>query len=322
MKLRLKPSIPVRLEQANAGGWRATLIYDGGRKELVLDLDESGRDVIRALLNEGMPATDERLEALKDRRMLIGAEALTLIERRPMIQRQSLLLCDLAGDVVELEAALDRIESASIAIVGLGGIGSNMLDALLRMGFLNFSIIDMDRVAASNLNRQRIYTCDDVGELKVHAAATYARRVNERARVKAICTSVAGMAEGVLNDAIVINCADRPSIQQTSEELVAANPDMKALVLGGGYFCETSFAGPVLLRDEWGLIARIGEEPEDRGVHQSAVGGNTFSSAVLPASIAAWEVLRLVTGLGTLNLHRRMMIFDWRDFGIRFVELK
>lgn len=49
---------------------------------------------------------------------------------------------------------LETISRVNIGIAGCGGLGSNCAHALVRLGFLNFTLVDFDRVEPSNLNRQ------------------------------------------------------------------------------------------------------------------------------------------------------------------------
>ena len=62
------------------------------------------------------------------------------------------------------------IQDKVIAIFGLGGVGGTTLEALARTGFKHFILVDFDKVDASNLNRQILYTAKDVGRDKVNAA--------------------------------------------------------------------------------------------------------------------------------------------------------
>ncbi|MBF0121985.1 MAG: sulfur carrier protein ThiS adenylyltransferase ThiF [Candidatus Omnitrophica bacterium] len=63
---------------------------------------------------------------------------------------------------------LTTIQSQHIGIAGAGGLGSNIAVALVRTGFRHLTILDKDKVDASNLNRQD-YTLTDIGKPKVKA---------------------------------------------------------------------------------------------------------------------------------------------------------
>ncbi len=67
---------------------------------------------------------------------------------------------------------LDLLARTRVGIAGAGGLGSNAAFALARSGVRRFTLVDLDRVEASNLNRQA-YFPDDVGLPKVRALARH-----------------------------------------------------------------------------------------------------------------------------------------------------
>lgn len=70
------------------------------------------------------------------------------------------------------------LQSKTIMIIGLGGVGGSAFISLLRSGFKNFIIIDFDVVDETNLNRQLLFNVKDIGLNKVDCAANYAFSVN------------------------------------------------------------------------------------------------------------------------------------------------
>ena len=67
---------------------------------------------------------------------------------------------------------LERIQKTRIMVIGLGGVGGTALSALYRSGFRHFVLVDNDKVDPSNLNRQIMYTNNDVGKLKTDVCKT------------------------------------------------------------------------------------------------------------------------------------------------------
>ena len=61
---------------------------------------------------------------------------------------------------------ISKIKNVNILILGLGAIGANVLNSLVRSGFRNFVLVDFDVVTISNLNRQNLYDSDDIGYKK------------------------------------------------------------------------------------------------------------------------------------------------------------
>src|SRR6266704_1421423 len=83
-----------------------------------------------------------------------------------------------------------RVESFSVAIVGLGGTGSIVAQELAHLGVRKFLLIDPDVLELSNLNRVVSATPSDVGHSKVSVAESAIVRVNPRARVETIQDTV------------------------------------------------------------------------------------------------------------------------------------
>jgi tRNA A37 threonylcarbamoyladenosine dehydratase len=67
------------------------------------------------------------------------------------------------------EAAMDRLAQVRVMIFGVGGVGGWCAEALVRTGLKRLTIVDFDRVAASNCNRQAMALSSTLGELKVDA---------------------------------------------------------------------------------------------------------------------------------------------------------
>ncbi|RCX29847.1 tRNA threonylcarbamoyladenosine dehydratase [Thioalbus denitrificans] len=71
-----------------------------------------------------------------------------------------------------------RLRSARVLLAGLGGVGSYCVEALARAGVGNLTLVDHDRVAASNLNRQLPALGSTVGEKKVEVLGARVRDIN------------------------------------------------------------------------------------------------------------------------------------------------
>ena len=63
-----------------------------------------------------------------------------------------------------------KLLCATVAIVGMGGLGCPAVQSLTAAGIGKLKIIDGDKVELSNLHRQPLFGHEDVGQLKVHAA--------------------------------------------------------------------------------------------------------------------------------------------------------
>lgn len=65
------------------------------------------------------------------------------------------------------ESKLEKIKQTHIAVFGCGGVGSFVVEGLIRTGVKEITLIDFDRIDYSNLNRQLMTNINNVGELKV-----------------------------------------------------------------------------------------------------------------------------------------------------------
>ena len=78
---------------------------------------------------------------------------------------------------------LERAQNSTVMVLGVGGVGSNCIEALARGGVGTLIIVDGDAVAASNINRQAIAFTDTVGRRKVDVMREMIHRINPDARV-------------------------------------------------------------------------------------------------------------------------------------------
>ena len=80
---------------------------------------------------------------------------------------------------------IDKLETAHVAVFGLGGVGGHVCEALARCGIGEFTLFDNDTVAESNLNRQIIATVDTIGMAKCEAMKNRILSINPNAKVNA-----------------------------------------------------------------------------------------------------------------------------------------
>jgi len=121
------------------------------------------------------------------------------------------------------ERAHAGIARLRLGIVGLGSVGALVAEALARMGVQRFVLIDFDAVEAHNLDRLVTASEDDIGRLKVDAAADRIRSVATAATVdvRPIPFSVVeetGYRAAVDCD-VLFSCVDRPRARYVLDHL-------------------------------------------------------------------------------------------------------
>lgn len=76
-----------------------------------------------------------------------------------------------------------KLVNASVAVIGLGGVGGYVCEMLARMGVGRLFLVDCDTVSESNLNRQIIALTDTVGRKKTDVMAERVKRINPECEV-------------------------------------------------------------------------------------------------------------------------------------------
>lgn len=82
--------------------------------------------------------------------------------------------------------ALPRLAAAHVCVVGVGGVGSWVVEALARSGIGALTLIDLDDVCVTNTNRQSPALADTIGQPKVAVLAEHTRRVNPECQVTTV----------------------------------------------------------------------------------------------------------------------------------------
>ena len=80
--------------------------------------------------------------------------------------------------------AIEKLNKSKVAIFGIGGVGSFVVEGLARAGVENFILVDDDKICLTNLNRQIIATHKTVGKYKVEVAKERILEINPNANVE------------------------------------------------------------------------------------------------------------------------------------------
>lgn len=110
--------------------------------------------------------------------------------------------------------ALARLQQAHVAVVGLGGVGSWSVEALARSGIGTFTLVDLDEVCLSNINRQLPALEGEIGRPKVEVMTRRVLAINPACRVHPVHAFFsAGNAEELLATRydFVLDAIDRPA---------------------------------------------------------------------------------------------------------------
>lgn len=113
-------------------------------------------------------------------------------------------------------AALPRLEAAHVAVVGVGGVGSWVVEALARSGVGELTLIDMDDVCITNTNRQLPALAHSIGQAKVDVLVGRVAEINPGCRVHRVLEFLTESNVDRLltpNFSFVVDAVDRTSIK-------------------------------------------------------------------------------------------------------------
>lgn len=223
-----------------------------------------------------------------------------------------------------------KIETTKVGIVGLGGIGSQVSQALAYLGVVTFILIDDDRVEKTNLNRLVGASQADAEAktFKVTVAARLIRQASPVAVVREIPKNLRtkDALEALMGCQVVFGCVDHDAPRLIMTELIAAYAltlidaateiiadNGKLLEFGGrvvvarpGDYCLECAGQLDMERAKWELASP--EEQEISRSHGYGLGDDAPAPAVISlngviANLAVTEFLVMVAGIREPNRH-------------------
>lgn len=150
--------------------------------------------------------------------------------------------------------AFARLQGAFVAIIGVGGLGSQVLDHLLGAGIHRLVLLDSDKVETSNLNRQYIFSLPDVGKPKALVARDHCLSRRPDAAIQPIVRHIVSIDDlAVLDDCdldLIVNCADEPA---NLDDIIASYAARRSIAcITGGVGIHRGYWGPLLLATDPG----------------------------------------------------------------------
>lgn len=207
-----------------------------------------------------------------------------------------------------------RLRRSRIAIAGVGGLGSPVAFYLAAAGVGTLRLIDHDRVALSNLNRQILHWEGDLGERKVESAAKKLRLLNSKINLETV--------EETITEANVAR------LLEGCDGIVDALDNLPTRYLLNRFAIENQipfFHGAVRGFEGRAMTILPGKTACLRCMYRGDVPAEKFPVVgVTPAvigSIQATEVLKYLLGIGQL-LTDRLLLYDgleaqFTEFAIR-----
>jgi len=121
-------------------------------------------------------------------------------------------------------AAQRTISALKVGIVGLGGIGSHVLQQLVHIGVSNLYLVDDDKVEPTNMNRLVGCHKKDIGKYKTHVVAANARSINPQIKInkKPLNLRSSEALANLKTVDIMMGCVDNEGARLIMSELASA----------------------------------------------------------------------------------------------------
>lgn len=218
-----------------------------------------------------------------------------------------------------------RLKNARVLVVGAGGLGCPVLLYLTAAGVGTIGVIDPDVVDLSNLQRQVLYTTDEVGKPKAKTAVAHLNRLNPDITFDTYTSALdTGNARTVIQEYdIVVDCTDNFKVRYLVNDVCVALG--KPFVYGAIHRFEGQVA--VLNADlgdgQRGPTYRclFPEYPNDIEIPNC---NDTGVLGVLPGVVGTYqanEVIKLITGIGQ-PLTQQLLMIDLLSMGQQKIRTK
>lgn len=197
-----------------------------------------------------------------------------------------------------------KLLDGSVLVVGAGGLGAPLLLYLAAAGIGHIGIVDFDRVDVSNLQRQVLFTTEDVGNLKAESALGRIKALNPDVDVVAynFRFDAVNARKLVADYEVVLDATDDIGTKYLINDTCVENgtPFVHAAVNCYGGNVMTVVPGSACLRCVFPEAVKQ-KDSSEYGVFGAVPG--------IAGAVQAAEVVKLIAGVGE-PLVNRMMSFD------------
>ena len=195
------------------------------------------------------------------------------------------------------EAGQGKLQKAHVLVVGAGGLGSPVLMYLAAAGVGSLGIVDADMIEVSNLQRQVLYTTEDVGLYKAEQAALRLKMLNPHVSVRAypVRYTQANASEILRDYDIAADCSDNYATRYLLSDTTRNSGIPMIYGAVNNFMGQASvfnYMGGPSYRDLYPEEMDI--PPDTRRTEQGVIGA-------LPGiigSVQACEIIKIITGAG------------------------
>ena len=335
MKLKLKDSIYILKESEEI----YQVIFTGIRKVKRFRVDGLVKDVIDKLKTE---KNEEEITfslaekyPINDISNCIASLELSGIIRKyddkinERYSRQLLFLDELTNSWQETQELQRRIENSKVAVFGIGGIGTWIVNGLYQIGVGEIRISDPDKVEESNLNRQLFFTSMDIGRYKVDVIKEKLPDIKIVSFMKSVSENE-NLEDIVRDTNFIVNCADNPSVAETARIIDSyARKHNIPYCVSGGYNMHLGMIGPIIVPGQTAIFNDFLEyQKRNDSLSKLKVIKNVEQTGSLGpiagtiANIQVMDIFKYLIGKGKPNLNKFAEIdfmdlnIEWRNFSL------
>jgi adenylyltransferase/sulfurtransferase len=206
----------------------------------------------------------------------------------------------------------EKIRDTSIAIVGLGALGTVASELLTRAGIGKLILIDRDYIEESNLQRQTLYNEEDTGKFKAETAAKKLEKINSDTKIDYYVTDLnhRNISKLLVAD-LILDCTDNLYTRYLINEYCSKNK------LPWIYSAAIKEYGNVTLFHKGPCFRCVFEESESTETCDTVGILNTITSTI--ASIAVTESLKFILNK---NNETELIRFNIWDNSISKIKIK
>jgi|WetSurMetagenome_2_1015567.scaffolds.fasta_scaffold325681_2 molybdopterin/thiamine biosynthesis adenylyltransferase len=200
-----------------------------------------------------------------------------------------------------------KLKAAKVLVIGAGGLGCPVIQYLVAAGVGRIGIVDGDTVSLSNLQRQILYTEEEIGHPKVAIAATKMKKLNAGVDIRDFDKFLTEeLADQLFPDFdLVVGCTDH----YNSRYLIDRKSREHGIPFVHGAIRE--FEGQLCVFNYNGSLSYFdlfGSQP----IELSKPGGVVGVISGIIGSLMAMEVIKIITGLGKVHSNK-LLLFNALD---------
>lgn len=212
----------------------------------------------------------------------------------------------------------NKLSNSTVAIVGVGGLGTISSIYLALAGVGKLRLIDQDTIELKNLHRQILYTPSDLHYPKTEIAAKQLKKMNPLIQIEAISENINSSNVDMLLGGV--DCVVDGLDNMSTRYLINQTCVKKGIpyVFGAAIGLEGNIS--VFSPPQTGCLKCLLPQVSDEELLTCETRGVIGATPGIIGSIQALEAIKVLTGIGS-NLKGKLMVFDFSDMYFTTIDI-